>query len=1096
MTALLAAALAAATLTATAPHAAAAATGKAAAPAAAPAGLLSAQQATARAKSTGKPVEVTSLTSGTSLTEANPDGTLTLTESAVPTRVRQHGQWTNLDATLKANPDGTLSPTASLNQVVLSGGGSAPFASLYTGGQGLSLTLPITLPRPTVSGSSAVYADVLPGVDLTVTVQTDGAVSDVFTLRTPAAARNPQLATLLTSRTTTTRGLKVQSDTAGNLAVTDAAGHPLYTAPTPLAWDSATAPSTTAFTTRSTGTTGVTPTTQSSVIPRTAAAQSAPTSTFGAPGRNAHVAGLKADAHPGSITLAAPTTLLTGPGTVWPVYLDPTLSPEYGNTGWSSPGSGVGGDSYWKKSVSYSGDAEVGNSGDVQGEAMSIFDFPIDLKTLRGANIYDAEFGIKEDYSWACPTSGHNQTVDLYAPSQVLTSSNATWNAWVGNLGSSVASHPFALGYNSSCPANYTPPFNVKTQINNDINGTTPKPTQTLVMRADDHSDNYAFKQFDPKTAQLTVTYDQYPNTPTGLKTSPATNCTSTVLGDTSVTLYAVQSTVMKSSLTTTFSLYKTSDSTKTNLLTPANGIASNTWTGGSGQSAVLTVPESFYKARAGGAATTFAFIARSSDGTLASKSWSTACTFTWDPTKPGAPSVSPDPAPTGGAQTCATRDSTIGTTQPIGTVCSFVLDPPTTGGTTDAIAAYVYQVNQSSPVQVTATGSTTVSVPLSHLVNTLTVSALSAGGNIGASDTVWFDGSALSPPAKDGDLTLDGTADLLVPGSSGGTAFPPGLWLAPGDSDGTVSGNAVDIGISGLGFNTSATPTDWNGAQTVTGDFCGNGAQDVLAYFPTGANAGGGTIACNDGTTGPLNLGGLEGGSAPFQISAGSLVDDNSDNATRVAAAGNTSGQGTGLPDLLATINNQLFLFYSTTPNGYSDPSDFGLCAGGCNVLTGLNTPDGTQDWNSWTLATTQLPTGTALYLWNRTTGDLDLWTGLALDPTGTTLTTTGQYTVASGWNTGKTRILQAADLAGTGIPDLWATDPATGTSTAYLPANLANNPTLTTTTTTTTTANHAWDFQDIGTNTAGSALTSTIDSIGTQNLTVNPDHFRGHWK
>ncbi|MFC1413470.1 FG-GAP-like repeat-containing protein, partial [Streptacidiphilus sp. N1-12] len=233
------------------------------------------------------------------------------------------------------------------------------------------------------------------------------------------------------------------------------------------------------------------------------------------------------------------------------------------------------------------------------------------------------------------------------------------------------------------------------------------------------------------------------------------------------------------------------------------------------------------------------------------------------------------------------------------------------------------------------------------------------------------------------------------------------------------------------------------------------------------------------------LNLGGLEGGSAPFQISAGALADDNTDNATQIAAAGNTSGQATGLPDLLATINNRLFLFYSTTPNGYSDPSDFGLCAGGCNVLTGLNTPDGTQDWNSWTLATTQLSTGTALYLWNRTTGDLDLWTGLALDPTGTTLTTTGQYTVAGGWNTGKTRILQAADLAGTGIPDLWATDPATGTSTAYLPANLANNPALTTTTTATTTANHAWDFQDIGTNTAGSTLTSTIDSIGTQNLT-----------
>ncbi|MFC1415029.1 hypothetical protein ACEZCY_38365, partial [Streptacidiphilus sp. N1-12] len=606
---------------------------------------MSAQQAAARAKSTGKPVEVTSLTSTTSLTEANPDGTLTLTESAVPTRVRQHGKWADLDATLRTNPDGTLSPAASLNQVVLSGGGSAPFASLYTGGQGLSLSLPVTLPHPTVSGSSAVYADVLPGVDLTVTVQTSGAVSDVFTVRTPEAADNPQLASLLTSTTTTTRGLKVQSDTAGNLAVTDAAGHPVYTAPTPLAWDSATAPAAAASTTSGSRAAAKA---QSAVAPQSAAEDQAPASTVDAPGRDAHVATLKVDTSPGSISLDEPSALLTAPDTTWPVYLDPTLSPEYGNTGWSSPGSGVASDSYWKKSVSYTGDTEVGNSGDVQGEAMSIFDFPIDLTTLRGAQIYAATFGIKEDYSWACPTSGHNQTVNLYAPSQVLTSANATWNAWVNNLGSSVDSHSFALGYNSSCPANSTPPFDVKTEITNDV--TASKATQTLVMRAADHTDDYAFKQFDPKTAQLTVTYDQYPNTPTGLKTSPATNCTSTVLGDTSVTLYAVQSTVTKSSLTTTIDLYKTSDSTKTNLLTPANGIASNTWTGGSGQSAVLTVPESFYKARAGGAATTFSFIVRSSDGTLASKSWSTACTFTWDPTKPGAPSVSPDPAPTAGA--------------------------------------------------------------------------------------------------------------------------------------------------------------------------------------------------------------------------------------------------------------------------------------------------------------------------------------------------------------------------------------------------------------------------------------------------------------
>ncbi|MHA6764620.1 hypothetical protein [Streptacidiphilus sp. PAMC 29251] len=1095
MAALLAAALAAATLTATATAQAAAPTTAPtpAAAAAAPTGLLSAQQASARARSTGKPVEVTSLTSETSLTEANPNGTLTLTESALPSRVRQHGKWTNLDATLKANPDGTLSPAASLNQVVLSGGGAAPLASLYSGGQGLSLTLPITLPHPKLSGPSAVYADVLPGVDLTVTVQTSGAVSDVFTVRTPAAARDPRLASLLTSKTTTTRGLKVQSDAAGDLAVTDPAGRPLYTAPAARAWDSATAP---APTQPPAG--GITPQAESQVQAESqaqaatadraaAAGQTAPTSTFGAPGRNAHVATLKVAARPGSIALAAPSALLTGPGTVWPVFLDPTFSPEYGNTGWSSPGSGVGGDSYWKKSVSYSGDAEVGNSGDVQGEAMSLFDFPVDLKTLRGAKIYDAVFGIKEDYSWACPTSGHNQTVNFYAPSGTLTSSNATWNAWVSNLGSSVDSHSFALGYNSSCPANYTPTFEVKDQIINDIS--TSKGTQTLVMRAADHSDNYAFKQFDTKTAQLTVTYDQYPNTPAGLYTSPATHCSGTTLGDTSVTLYAPVSTVTKAHLTTTFHLYKTSDTAKTNLLTSANGIASDTYGGASGQVAVLTPSEAFYKAQAGGAATSFSWIAQTTDSTLTS-AWSAPCTFTWDPTRPGAPTITPNPSPPADAVTCPTLDVPAGTIQAVGSTCSFNFAPPT-GSTT--VSGYIYQVNQDAPQTVSATTGATVSVRLQRLVNTLTVSALSPGGNLGSPVTTWFDGSPLSPAAKDGDLTGDGFPDLIVPGNAS-TALPPGLWLAGGGANGTVAPNGTNIGANGLGINTATvSPGDWNGAQAVTGDFCGYGEQDVLAYFPTGANAGGGSVVCNDGSSGSLRLGDpTDAGSdsAPFVISAGSFEDESGNTATQVATAGNTSGKGTGIPDVLATVNNRLVLFYAQSPNGYTGDSGFDpMCVdGGCFALSALNTPDGTQDWNSWTIATAQLSSGTALYLWNATTGALDLWTGLSLStPTGTTLATTGQYTIySSGWNAGASRILRAADFSGNGIPDLWATDPTTGSTTALVLPSLTNNPTIVPgVPSTPSTATHAWQLNDYGAD-ATAPTTAADDTSGTPlNLT-----------
>ncbi|MFE9429024.1 beta strand repeat-containing protein [Kitasatospora sp. NPDC006697] len=1065
----LASVLASATLTGTQPAAAApgTATKAAAAPPATATGLVSPQQAAAQARATGHPVPATTLTTETSQTVVNPDGTLTLTQSAVPTRMFRKGAWTDLDATLKTNPDGTLSPTTALTSVILSGGGDGPLASFHNAGQGFSLTLPVTLPHPVLSGPKAVYADVLPGVDLTVTVQAAGTVSDVFTVRTPAAARDPRLAGLLDAKTSTTPGVRIGSDAAGNLAVSDAGGQPLYTAPAPRAWDSAGTPATTG-------------------APKSAAAADAvgapaPPSTVDAPARGAHIAKLKAEAGPGRVSLAPPTDLLTSPDSVFPLFVDPAYTPNYGNTGYSSPGAGYPNSSYWNNSVDPdSTTTQVGNSGGSEGEAMSLFDFPIDLNTLRGANISKAYFGITETHTWAGPTAGHDQAVNLFAPSATLDSTNATWNSWAGNLGGPVGQLPSS---GTPDPSGAISPFEVTTTVANDV--AAGKGTQTFAMRADDGLDHYAFKEFDATTANLTVVYDLYPNAPGGLFTSPATNCSSTVLGDTSVSLYAPVSTPTNSQLTTTFKLYKTADGAKTNLLTPANQINSNTYTGASGQAAVLPVPESFFKNQSNGSATSFSWQVQASDGTLQSPVSST-CTFTWDPSRPGAPTIKPNPAPPSGTQTCADFGDTTDAVQQIGTTCSFIVTPPNGS----SVSGYLFQVNQSPPVTVAATGATAISVPVQYLVNTLTVSALSAGGNPGPATPDWFDGAKMTTPAKDGDLSLDGTPDLVVPGNSAGTAFPPGLWLATGHADGTVTREATDIGTNGLGINPGTTnPGDWNGAQAVTGDFCGYGAQDVLAYFPTGSRAGGGGIACNDGSSGPLHQGSavsLATTQAPLTIPAGTFEDSQNNKALRLAAAGNSSGNAKpGAPDLLATINNQLYLVSSAGPNNYTMTLN---CRYRCVRLTAMNSPDGTQDWNNWTIATVQLSSGTAMYLWNPGTGALDLWTGLALSTNSNGSTLTGaaqQYTVATGWNTGKTLQLRAADIAGKGVPGLWATDPSTGSTTAYLPTALADNPTVNTAVTTLDTSKHAWAFQDIGSATPGTTVTSTADAVGSISLT-----------
>ncbi|MGW4806926.1 hypothetical protein, partial [Kitasatospora sp. NPDC004272] len=56
------------------------------------------QLARAEARRSGKPMTVDALTTETSLTVANPDGTLTRTENVRPVRVKKGGDWAAVDA--------------------------------------------------------------------------------------------------------------------------------------------------------------------------------------------------------------------------------------------------------------------------------------------------------------------------------------------------------------------------------------------------------------------------------------------------------------------------------------------------------------------------------------------------------------------------------------------------------------------------------------------------------------------------------------------------------------------------------------------------------------------------------------------------------------------------------------------------------------------------------------------------------------------------------------------------------------------------------------------------------------------------------------
>ncbi|MFD7645814.1 hypothetical protein ACFV4P_34830, partial [Kitasatospora sp. NPDC059795] len=182
------------------------------------------------------------MTTESSRTVANPNGTLTTTDNSLAVRTKRSGKWADLDPTLHRNADKTLSPAVTPDSLSLSGGGDGPLATITTAdGQKLAVTAPFTLPTPSIDGATATYANVLPDVDLQVSALSNGGWRDVIVVKTATAAADPRLKTLHFAISAT--GLSVETDAAGNISFKDSAGKARLQAPTPLQWDSTVAPS-------------------------------------------------------------------------------------------------------------------------------------------------------------------------------------------------------------------------------------------------------------------------------------------------------------------------------------------------------------------------------------------------------------------------------------------------------------------------------------------------------------------------------------------------------------------------------------------------------------------------------------------------------------------------------------------------------------------------------------------------------------------------------------------------------------------------------------------------------------------------------------
>ncbi|MFJ9695643.1 LamG-like jellyroll fold domain-containing protein [Kitasatospora sp. NPDC101183] len=513
-----------------------------------PAGRPADEAAFAQAKASGKNVLIDRLTTEFAETYATPDGQVQESRHPQQQRMKAEGQWRLLDATLTPRPGGGFAPRATPSDVVLSGGGDAPLATMTsTDGKKLALTAPFKLPAPQLQGDSLLYPAVLGAdTDLKVTVGRTGSVSTVLIVKTAAAAADPALRNLHFG--TVTDGVTITSDENHALTASAADG-PRWHAPAPRMWDSTPAAGTgkTPAPTASSdgapraGAAGVkaaslrsaaAPALVADVTPAPSPTPTAPAGTGGreavpsvstpaGPGAGAKVATMPVAATASGIDLTPDQNILAT-GTA-PYFIDPDWIPwtngSYGSTFVQS--SHPTATHYNVNGPADSDHLGVGKCGSYpSAPSCNPADierayFQIDTRGLNGAAIKDARIDVAEYISadWDC-----NKTygVDLYLVDRPI-GPGTNWNNRPQPVGGPIETAQVAGSGRGTCHDNVPVTFwNVGPTVANWVN----EPWLTFGLQASDENNAYAFKRFD-YGASLTVRYDRTPNVPTNPYTYP-----------------------------------------------------------------------------------------------------------------------------------------------------------------------------------------------------------------------------------------------------------------------------------------------------------------------------------------------------------------------------------------------------------------------------------------------------------------------------------------------------------------------------------------------------------------------------------------------
>ncbi|MGW6561623.1 hypothetical protein [Streptomyces hydrogenans] len=447
------------------------------------------ESATQRARGTGKAVAVDALTTESTRTIANPDGSFTMTQNAEPVRARKGKGWVAVDTTLGRRSDGRLTPAASVTEVSFTGDGTGPLVTMVRDGKKVSLDWPGDLPAPVVAGDTATYRSVLPDIDLAVTANADG-FRHVLVVKTAKAAENPALADLKFGADT--EGVTLSENGSGDVVAKDKAGRTVFQADPPLVWDSAVAGAGTD--TKAQAKTAGNDRTRSSVR---------------GPGSGAHHTRMAMTVRGDGISLAPGKELLQSPDVVYPLYIDPTWQGYPSVTSWASINS-MG----WK--ATSGAEARVGFLGNWEGcgsycnsTARSWFSMNVD--GIRGAKVTAAEF---RPHFFKAANSADE-------PTEVWLSQDIPGNLSWGNQ----PADPWYIRAVSSCKGwdscgdTYVP-YDVQAAAQGAADGG----RRTFMVKAQNESDKYEWKKIDPNLTTWTVTYFLAPYINGDAQTTPMVN--------------------------------------------------------------------------------------------------------------------------------------------------------------------------------------------------------------------------------------------------------------------------------------------------------------------------------------------------------------------------------------------------------------------------------------------------------------------------------------------------------------------------------------------------------------------------------------------